>query len=137
MVTVVASEAGTNDTLYYTVDGTLPTTNSTLYTGPILVTNSETISVNAWAPGYVNSIVSTAQFTILPGAHFASGIGFTNGTFAMSFVGAVGPSYVLQTSTNLVDWISIGTNTPGVSTFILIDPTPSGAERFYRALQWP
>jgi hypothetical protein len=137
VVSVTAEEAATNDTLYFTLDGSLPTTNSTLYTGPILVTNSATVNINAWAPGYINSVAGTAQYTILPGINFGSAGGFTNGIFQMSFAGPVGSNYVLQVSTNLLQWSSISTNTPATSPFMLSDPSASGAARFYRVLQEP
>jgi hypothetical protein len=137
VVSVTAAEAATNDTLYYTLDGTLPTTNSMLYAGPILLTNGATININAWAPGYTNSVADTALYTILPGMYFSSPGGFTNGIFQMSFVGAVGPNYVLQVSTNLVQWTSISTNTPISSPFVLSDPGVPGTARFYRVLQVP
>jgi mono/diheme cytochrome c family protein len=138
LVSVTAADPATNATsLYYTLDGSLPTTNSTRYTGPVLVTNSATFNINAWAPGYVDSVVDTAQFTILPGFYFTSSIGFTNGMFEMSGAGPVGSNYVLQVSTNLIQWTSISTNTPAASPFVLNDPNVPGARRFYRVLQEP
>jgi uncharacterized repeat protein (TIGR03806 family) len=137
-VNVTAQEPSTNETtLYYTLDGSLPTTNSALYTGPILVTNSATVNINAWAPGYTDSVAGTAQFTILPGIFFLSPGGFTNGAFQMSFAGPIGSNYVLQVSTNLSQWTPISTNTPATSPFVLSDPGASGAARFYRVLQVP
>jgi uncharacterized repeat protein (TIGR03806 family) len=136
-VSVTAEEAATNDILYYTLDGSLPTTNSSLYTGPILLTNSATVSINAWAPGYVNSVVGAAQYTILPGIYFTSPGGFTNGMFQMSFTGPVGSNYVLQVSADLLQWTSISTNTPATAPFVLSDPSGPGAARFYRVLQEP
>ncbi|HUD47494.1 MAG TPA: LamG-like jellyroll fold domain-containing protein [Candidatus Baltobacteraceae bacterium] len=136
-VSVSAQEAATNFTLYYTLDGSLPTTNSTLYTGPILVSNSATVNINAWAPGYVDSVVGAAQYIILPGSYFTSPGGFTNGIFQMSFAGPIGASYVLQVSTDLLQWTSISTNTPAASPFVLSDPGDSGTARFYRVLQEP
>ncbi len=137
-VSVTAQEAVTNDTtLYYTLDGSLPTTNSTPYTGPILLTNSATVNINAWAPNYTNSVVGSAQYTILPGIYFNSPGEFTNGIFQMSFTGPVGSNYVLQVSANLLQWTSISTNTPAISPFVLSDPSAPGAARFYRVLQGP
>ena len=47
-VSVTAEETATNaTTMYYTLNGSLPTTNSTLYIGPILVSNSAIVTVNA------------------------------------------------------------------------------------------
>ncbi|HZV36935.1 MAG TPA: chitobiase/beta-hexosaminidase C-terminal domain-containing protein, partial [Verrucomicrobiae bacterium] len=136
-VHVTAAESATNSTLYYTLDGTLPTTNSTPYTGPIELTNSATMNINAWAPGYTNSVAISGQFTILPGIFFAGPGQFTNGVFQMTFVGPVGSNYVLQVSTNLQQWTSISTNKPAMSPFILTDPGTPGTSKFYRVVETP
>ncbi len=129
----------TNDvTMYYTLDGSLPTTNSLAYTGPFTLTNSAVVNANAWEPGFIDSVVDTAQYTILPNISFMSPGGFTNGIFQMSFAGPAGSNYVLQVSTNLMDWTSISTNTPAESPFVLSDPTtPGDSFRFYRVLESP
>jgi hypothetical protein len=101
------------------------------------VTNSVTVNINAWAPGYTNSVVGSAQYTILPGIFFLSPGGFTDGLFQMSFAGPVGSNYVLQASTDLLQWTSISTNTPATSPFVLSDPSAPGPARFYRVLQVP
>ena len=49
---------------YYTLDGTNPTTGSTLYTGPITVNSSLTIKVLAVATNYSNSNIASAAYTI-------------------------------------------------------------------------
>jgi uncharacterized repeat protein (TIGR03806 family) len=133
----VTIQAPTNNvTMYYTLDGTLPTTNSPLYTGPFTLTNSATVNANAWAPGFVDSVVGAAKYLILPGIYFQSPGGFTNGSFQMTFVGPAGFNYVLQVSTNLTQWTSISTNTPATTPFILSDPrAPGNSARFYRVLQ--
>jgi uncharacterized repeat protein (TIGR03806 family) len=136
-VTVQAPAAGV--TMYYTLDGSLPTTNSQLYAGPFRLTNSATVNANAWKPGYIDSVVGTAQYTILPGAYFTSPIGFSNGVFQMTFTGPVGSSYVLQVSTNLLQWTPLSTNTPLASPFVLTDTyyAPGVEARFYRVVQQP
>ncbi len=123
--------------MYYTLDGTVPTTNSQPYAGPFTLTNSAVVNANAWEPGYIDSVAVSAQFTILPGIYFSSPGGFTNGIFQMSLTGPVGSNYVLQVSSNLLQWISIGTNTPAASPFVLSDPSVSRAARFYRVLEGP
>ena len=52
--------------MYYTTDGTTPTTSSSLYTGQITLagTGSKTAKAIAVASGYNNSAVATATFTI-------------------------------------------------------------------------
>jgi hypothetical protein len=123
-------------TMYYTLDGSLPTTNSQLYAGPFRLTNSATVNANAWETGFIDSVVGTAQFTILQGAYFTSPIGFSNGIFQMSFAGPAGSEYVLQVSANLTQWTSISSNTPATSPFVLSDPSaPGDSSRFYRVLQ--
>jgi len=49
---------------YYTIDGSTPTTGSTLYTGAISVSVSETIKVLAVATGYLNSAIASATYVI-------------------------------------------------------------------------
>jgi uncharacterized repeat protein (TIGR03806 family) len=138
-VSVTLQDPATNAvTLYYTLDGSLPTTNSLLYTGPILLSNSVTLNANAWAPGYIDSVVGAAQFTIQPAAMFTGSGGFTNGLFQMTFTGPIGSNYVLQVSTNLLHWTSINTNIAATSTFVLTDPSGPGASaKFYRVLEEP
>jgi len=54
-----------NATIYYTTDGTTPTTNSTLYQGPLTLSSSETVQAIAVAPGYVPSGIATVSFNIM------------------------------------------------------------------------
>ena len=48
-----------NATIYYTTDGSTPTTSSTLYTGPITPTQNCTVKAIAVADGYEDSEVAT------------------------------------------------------------------------------
>ena len=65
----VALACNTADaTIYYTLDGTDPTENSSVYTAPIAVAESMTIKAIAMKEGYENSTIATAEYTIILGA---------------------------------------------------------------------
>jgi hypothetical protein len=135
-VSVSLQDADATAALYYTLDGSLPTTSSLLYSGPFTLTTNAVVNANAWAAGHVNSVVGAASFTITPGAYFTDQEGFTNGSFQMVFAGPAGSNYVLQVSSNLLQWSSIVTNTPATTPFLFTDPgAPGQSVRFYRVLQ--
>lgn len=52
-----------NASIYYTLDGTAPTTASELYTEPITISQSTTVKAIATAEGLNNSSVATATYT--------------------------------------------------------------------------
>lgn len=63
---VTLSDATPSAAVYYTTDGSTPTTLSNLYSGTsIPVTSTTTINAIAIAPGFNNSTVSSAAYTIL------------------------------------------------------------------------
>jgi glucosylceramidase len=64
MVTLTDSTPGA--TIYYTTNGTAPTTSSTLYAGPIAVSSTVTIQALATAPGYSQSAVASGTYTVPP-----------------------------------------------------------------------
>jgi RHS repeat-associated protein len=61
--TISISSSDFGAAIYYTTNGTTPTTSSTLYTGPIGVSSTETIKAIA-VLGAATSSVSTAAYTI-------------------------------------------------------------------------
>ena len=65
-VTITDTTAGA--VIYYTTDGSTPISSSKLYTGPVLVSSNQTIKAIAMAPGYSNSAVGTAAYTIAASA---------------------------------------------------------------------
>ncbi len=138
-IQVALQPPDTNATLYYTLDGSLPTPASFAYAGPFILTNSATVSVNAFATGYTNSIAVSRVFTIQPPVVFTGACLYTNGGFAVQIVGVLGKSYVLQTSPDLVNWSSVSTNAATASPLYLLDQLndPAGPARFYRAYQQP
>lgn len=52
-------------TIYYTVDGTEPTTSSTVYTAPFLVSASTTVKAFATKPGHADSSTTAAVYKLL------------------------------------------------------------------------
>ncbi|HLZ91729.1 MAG TPA: chitobiase/beta-hexosaminidase C-terminal domain-containing protein [Candidatus Acidoferrum sp.] len=61
---VSMASATSGATIYYTTNGTTPTTSSPKYVGPIIVHFTSTIKAFATAPNMTNSAVGTAVYTI-------------------------------------------------------------------------
>jgi glucose/arabinose dehydrogenase len=70
-------------TIYFTTDGTTPSTNSAIYSVPPTIYNDFTLSAFAIAPDHLNSAIQSASFTLLQAAApiFSQAAGaLTNGT---------------------------------------------------------
>ncbi len=64
---VTLADATTGAVIYYTTNGTTPTTSSTVYSGAIAVgAGTTTIEALAVAPGYSQSTVATATYKVTP-----------------------------------------------------------------------
>lgn len=82
--TVTLADSTPNATIYYTTDGSTPSTGSTLYSGPIQVLGSETINAIGVLTGYANSPVASATYTLnLPPAATPT-ISLGSGTYTVS-----------------------------------------------------
>jgi hypothetical protein len=134
-VAVTLSAPDTNEVIYYTLDGTLPTTNSILYEGPFTLFANAAVSASAFEEGFQNSVAANALFAVQP-VNF-TGVNFsTNGQLVLGFTGVIGKSYALQTTTNFTDWISVSTNLATTNLFNWVDPSATNfLYRFYRVEQ--
>ncbi len=133
-VGVTLQQPDPNASIFYTLDGTRPTTNSLPYAGGLLLTSSAVLSAAAFETNYDNSAAVSAQFFLSPFRFAAER--FTNGMLQMTFLGSPGSNYVLQASTNLHDWVFLLTNSAPTNVLFFVDPKAgSYPNRFYRVLQ--
>ncbi len=134
-VNITLTAPDTNAVIYYTLDGSLPTTNSFRYFGAFNLLNNATISANALETNYLNSAAASARFFIQP-MNFTSVNFLPNHQLQLAFSGVTGTTYVLQATTNLVTWTPISTNTALTNVFNFLDANaPNFPYRFYRVLQ--
>jgi uncharacterized repeat protein (TIGR03806 family) len=125
----------TNAVIYFTLDGSLPTTNSLVYFGPFTLTSNATVTASVFLTNYDNSVATSALFFVDP-LYFSTAAVETNQQFQVNFVGVPGSNYVLQATTNFATWIPLSTNTLTTNPFILFDTNAAGFPyRFYRVLQ--
>ncbi len=113
---VTINDATTGANIYYTTNGGTPSASSTLYTGPVTVSQSETLSAIAIASGYSNSAVASAAYTIQP-----QGSGPTITSLSPASATAGGAAFTLTVnganfvSGTTVQWGSTGLTTAYVS----------------------
>src|ERR1700730_10244610 len=141
---VTIADTTPGSVIYYTITGTTPTTSSSLYSGPVFVGSTETLSAIATAPGLVNSQVLSGQYTISsPGG---TTINFGNG-FTSPGIGFVGVSKLNGTTLRLTDggineagaaWYSSPVNIQTFATdfaFLLTPGTSPTADGFPFTIQ--
>jgi hypothetical protein len=110
-VNVSLSTTTSSASIYYTLDGSVPTPGSTLYENePIVVTTDTTIRAIASTPNYLESAISSATFTS------------SNQTPAVTFKPAAGTYTSAQavslssTDANAHIYYTIGASTPSASS---------------------
>ncbi|MDR3662465.1 MAG: chitobiase/beta-hexosaminidase C-terminal domain-containing protein, partial [Mycobacterium sp.] len=78
---VAISDATSGTAIYYTTDGTTPTTSSAVYSTPVTVSATETLNAIAVETGYANSSVATSTYTISAGTLPAPTFSPAGGTY--------------------------------------------------------
>jgi lysozyme len=71
---VTISDLTTGAVIYYTTDGSTPTTSSTRYSGPIPLSSTTTIKAMATASGMTNSAIGTITYTVCPAVSVLEGV---------------------------------------------------------------
>ncbi len=61
---VTLSDTAAGAAIYYTTDGTMPSTSSSLYSSPIVISATTTINAIAVAPAYSSSAVATGAYLV-------------------------------------------------------------------------
>ncbi|ACU75494.1 coagulation factor 5/8 type domain protein [Catenulispora acidiphila DSM 44928] len=109
---VTISDATSGASIRYTLDGSTPTASSTLYSGPISVTATTTVSAIAIASGMTNSAVASATYTI--------------GTSGGGTGGSLGPNVIVISPSQSVSAIASQLNAIGTQQA----PNQFGAQRY-------
>jgi hypothetical protein len=78
-VSVSISDSSPGTTIYYTTNGSIPTTSSNVYSAPIVLTTNTTLSAIAVGSGYRTSPVSVGNYVITGGS---SGAAFVQGNYS-------------------------------------------------------
>jgi hypothetical protein len=108
-VTVTITNSIPGASIYYTLDGTIPTTNATSYTGPFVLTNTTLVQAIAAQAGAVNSAVVSASFVNSP----PTGNGTT---LRITSVGLIGPTLTLKAVNGSTNGIYYLLTSPDLNT---------------------
>jgi hypothetical protein len=103
---ITLSNAAPGATLYYTLDGSTPTTNGLHYTGPFVITNSLSVKARAFQTGAVNSQVTAATFII--SRDVGAGTGLTGEYFTGQSATFNNPPTLVRTDATInFDWTTV------------------------------
>jgi hypothetical protein len=129
----VSMSTGTEGaSIYYTLDGSAPGTNSAVYTAPFELNQSAVVSARAFKPGFVPSSIAQNNYTLAPSEENAAVFIATDSSTEGSWRNTYGDSgfMVIQDWTDLPSYASVSvsgqsshiwaytvTNTPAVQKF--------------------
>jgi len=114
-VSVTLKDTTPGVSVYYTTDGSMPTTSSTLYNGPIQLSATTTIKTIASGGGFSTSTVATGTYTFTTAADITPSL-------AESSVAA---NFILSSSVPLITTTSKG----GTATFNIIAQPLNGFDQ--------
>jgi len=77
--TVTITDSTASATIYYTTDGSTPTSSSAIYSTPLTISTTTTLQAIATAPGFSTSSVSSATYTIASSSGGSGTVSFGNG----------------------------------------------------------
>jgi len=108
-VSVTISESSAGTTIYYTTDGSVPTTASSVYSGPIVLATNTTLSAMAAGAGFRTSPITVGNYVITGGE-----ISFTQVASAtpQSPTGTVSVSYPGSQTAGDLNVVVVGGTTP-------------------------
>jgi uncharacterized repeat protein (TIGR03803 family) len=125
---VTIFDTTTGAIIFYTTDGTTPTTSSAIYSGPIAVNSTEIIQAMAAASGYINSSVATATYTITQSPSYQVSVNPTALTIA---AGQTGTAMFTVTPSNgfnsQVNFSCTGLPSEATCAFSPASVTPTGS----------
>jgi hypothetical protein len=102
---ITLSDMASGASIFYSLDGSTPTTNSIPYTGPFTITHSTGVKVRAFKPNYVPSSVASATF--LSSNSIGTGSGLNGAYYSGQVQTFTNPPTLMRTDATVdFDWTS-------------------------------
>jgi len=138
-LSVTLSNISVGATIYYTTDGSLPTTSSAVYSGPIPITaNGETTTITALAvvPGLTAQTVSSASNQLHTIVQAVIGIATSN-TIQITIPALTGTGNYQLMLISYPSSTTLATSTNSGLTFTHAGLSPSTTYQYYAAVIYP
>jgi plastocyanin len=136
-----SDSSGTVTNVQFLIDSTVLTNSATapfFATINNLATGTYTFSAIASGDNGLSATNSITVSVVTPDLVVTEKPAFASpGHFQFSYSANIGLTYVVQVSTNLLNWTSLATNTATVNPEGFTDPNASGSAAFYRVERLP